>query len=225
MTTHIRLDEFNTDNETIEAYLERVELYFQAAGTKDEVKVPLFLTVIGSKNYNLLRDLLAPAKPREKELDVLFSTLKKHYNPKKVVIVERFHFHKRNQESGESIQEYVAQLRHLALHCEFGEYLDQALRDRFVCGIGNEDIQKKILAQETAMEFTKAVELAVALEAATSQTKEIQDKGEQAVHHMQQVDDQETVFIREATANPKTTRTDKLSVLWRTRPHEESLPF
>ena len=103
------------------SYLERVDIYFQAAGTKNEVKVPLFLTVIGSKNYNLLRDLLAPAKPREKDLDVLFATLKKHYNLKKVVNVERFNFHKRNPESGESIQEYVAQLRHLALHCEFGE--------------------------------------------------------------------------------------------------------
>ena len=68
MTTHIRLDEFNSTNETIEAYLERVELYFQAAGTRDDAKVPLFLAVIGSKNYNLLRDLLAPTKLRDKTL-------------------------------------------------------------------------------------------------------------------------------------------------------------
>ena len=44
--------------------------------------------------------------------------------------------------SGESISEYVAELRRLATHCEFADYLQQALRDRFVCGIQHENTQK-----------------------------------------------------------------------------------
>ena len=40
--------------------------------------------------------------------------------------------------------EYVAELRHLATHCNFGAYLDEALRDRLVCGLRNENTQKRL---------------------------------------------------------------------------------
>ena len=53
MTTHVLIDEFQPENEDIEAYLERVDLYFLAGGTKEADKVPLFLTVVGKKNYTL----------------------------------------------------------------------------------------------------------------------------------------------------------------------------
>jgi len=35
------------------------------------------------------------------------------------------------------IAEYVAELRSLAAHCDFGDYLEEALRDRLVCGLCN----------------------------------------------------------------------------------------
>ena len=102
----------------------------------------MFLSVIGGRTYSLLRNLLAPAKPSEKELDYLTATLKNHYEPKKIVIAERFHFHRRNQAVGESIADYVAELRRLSTHCRFEAYLEQALRDRLVCGIRSETIQR-----------------------------------------------------------------------------------
>ena len=43
--------------------------------------------------------------------------------------------------------EYVAELRRLATHCEFGAYLDEALRDRFVCGLKDEGTQKALLME------------------------------------------------------------------------------
>ena len=141
MTTHVCIEEYQPENEDIEAYLERVDLYSQAAGTKPADKVPLFLTIIGQKNYMLLRDTLAPTKPKDKELDVIYQTLKQHFQPRKVIIAERFHFYRRNQRQTESITEYLAELRHLTTHCQFGEHLKDALRDRLVCGLKNEDIQ------------------------------------------------------------------------------------
>lgn len=56
-----------------------------------------------------------------------------HYEPKLIVIIECFHFHRCNQASGESVAEYVAELHQLTTHCQFGEYLDEALRDRLMC--------------------------------------------------------------------------------------------
>ena len=68
--------------------------------------------------------------------------------------------------------EFVAALRKLAIHCEFEAFLRQALRDRFVCGLKNEEIQQRLLA-EPDLTIEKAQELAQGMEAAQSNTKEI----------------------------------------------------
>ena len=45
--------------------LNRAELYFEANKIEERRKVPVFLSVLGSKTYSVLRDLLAPAKPKD----------------------------------------------------------------------------------------------------------------------------------------------------------------
>ena len=71
----------------------------------------------------------------------LAEVLRSHFDHKPLVMAERFHFHKWDQAPGKSISNYVAELRRLATHCEFGGYLEQALRDRLVCGIRHENTQ------------------------------------------------------------------------------------
>ena len=107
------LTEFKPDSEKIEAYLEHVQLFFAANGiaANDNKKVPVLLTVIGSPTYALLSSLLAPEKPGDKSFNVLKETLLRHFDPKPLVIAERFHFHRHNQASSESISEYVAELK------------------------------------------------------------------------------------------------------------------
>lgn len=53
-------------------------------------------------------------------------------------------FHQRNQSESESIVQYLAELRKLAKTCEFIAFLDEALRNRFVCGLRAQSIQKKV---------------------------------------------------------------------------------
>ena len=56
-------------------------------------KVPVFLSVLGSKTYSVLRTLVAPTIPQDKFFADLVSVLKKHFDPKLLVIAERFQFH------------------------------------------------------------------------------------------------------------------------------------
>ena len=63
--------------------------------------------------------------------------------------------------------DYVAELRRLATYCKFGDYLDHALRDRLVCGIRSENIQKRLLI-EAGLTLTQAVELAQGMEVRSS---------------------------------------------------------
>ena len=173
MASYGKLSEFHPEAESISAYLERVELFFTANSIADDKKVAVFLSVVGGKTYSLLRDLLAPEKPQDKSLPVLFQKLKEHYEPKPLVIAERFYFHRRDQGTNESIAEYIAELRRLATNCEFGEYLNDALRDRLVCGLRNTGIQKRLLS-EANLTLAKAGEIAQGMEAAEKNAKRLQ---------------------------------------------------
>ena len=66
----------------------------------------------------------------------------------------------------------MAELRRLALTCEFGNFLDEALCDRFVCGLLEEAIQRRLLA-EADLTLTKALSLAQSMEIAQKDLKEI----------------------------------------------------
>ena len=136
-------------------------------------QVAVFLTVAGRKVYALLRDLLAPEKPNTKTFKELAQTLKNHYEPKPVVIAERFFFHPRNQKSTKTIAEYVAELHRLATHCAFGDYLDDALRDRLVCGLLHSRTQRRLLS-EADLSLAKAMAKAQGMEAADHNVKKTQ---------------------------------------------------
>ena len=120
MATIRHLEPFRPKSECISAYLERVQLFFAANDVPQAKQVLGLLSAIRGKVYDLLSDLLAPEKPAEKSFDELKAILKAHYEPKPLVIAERFTFHRRNQHAGETVAEYVAELRCLATHCEFG---------------------------------------------------------------------------------------------------------
>ena len=158
--------------------MEQIDLYSGANDIGDEKKVSIFLSVLGGKTYSLLRDLLAPVKPWEKSFEQLSNTLKKHFQPKKIVIAERFHFHRRHQAPKESIADFVVQLWKLATHCEFGDHLSKALRDRFVYGLRSEVMQKRLLS-EVDLSFNRADKIAQGIEAAEQHTQKL--KAEAAV--------------------------------------------
>ena len=90
--------------------------------------------------YELIHSLLAPLPPSAKKYDELITVLMGYLKPKPLVIAERFKFHHRNQRDGENVAQYMAELRQLSKHCDFKDYLSEALLDRLVCGLRSEAI-------------------------------------------------------------------------------------
>ena len=166
------MQEFNPDVETVTAYLERFQLFIAANSIDDDKIVPTLLTVVGSTHYSLIRGLVSPDLPKTKTFDELVQILKKHYDPEPIIIAERFHFYRRNQQQSESIANYVASLRRLASRCEFGAFLADALRDRLVCGMNTESTQK-VLLTKAKLTLEQAVEISQGMEAAAQKTKEL----------------------------------------------------
>ena len=62
--------------------------------------------------------------------------------------MQRFKFNSRFRQPGESVSNFVSELRSLAEFCNFGSTLDDMLHDRLVCGINDDNIQRRLLSED-----------------------------------------------------------------------------
>ena len=145
--------------------------------------VSVFLTIIGSKTYELLRKLVAPGKPADLKYQELVEVLGKHFNPAPLLIAERFHFHNRNQNDGEAVADYATALKKYAERCQFDSFLEQALRDRFVCGLRNRATQKKLLTEKD-LTWKMAVDIANAMESADRQANALRNEASNSINKL-----------------------------------------
>ena len=166
--------EFLEGKEEWTQYEERLTHFFDANGIDEEAKKrSILLSMIGPAAYKLLRDLITPKKPAELSYKELVEAMSKHHNPAPSEIVQRYKFNSRVRRSGESIAAFTAELRSLAKFCNFGDCLDDMLRDRLVCGVADVQIQKRLLA-ETKLSLQKATEIALGMEAAAKNVQTLQ---------------------------------------------------
>ena len=77
----------------------------------------------------------------------------------------------------------MAELRNLTTHCQFGGYLAEAVRDRLVCRLRNEAIQRKLFT-EADFTLARALELSLGIEAAEKNAKPSLKVAEPAVNRI-----------------------------------------
>ena len=76
------MPEFDSTTDAINDYLERLSFYLEANEvTGESKKRAILLTVIGQKQFRLLKDLSAPDSPSNKSFEVLCQLLKDHHSP------------------------------------------------------------------------------------------------------------------------------------------------
>ncbi|KAL7856631.1 hypothetical protein SRHO_G00155300 [Serrasalmus rhombeus] len=156
---------FDASVEQWSSYTERFDYFVLANGIEGDKIVPTFLSVMG-------RSLVQPAKPGSKTYGTIVEILSGHFSSKPLVIAERFRFHKRSQEEGESIANFVAALKGLAEHCAFDTVLKDTIRDRLVCGLRSEAIQKRLLTEHT-LTLEKAIEISTSMELAAKEAHQL----------------------------------------------------
>ncbi|XP_065894390.1 uncharacterized protein [Dysidea avara] len=111
-------------------YCQCFEHFLLANGIKDDDrKKHLLLAMMAGAIFKLLVNLIAPKSSGEVEYVEIHKVLKEHYKPKPFKIAERFRFYKCNQLTTESVAAYLAELQRLAIMCEFGAFLNEALNE------------------------------------------------------------------------------------------------
>ena len=154
-----------------EEWCERLDQYFIANDIDQESEngkkrcKAIFLSSVGIKTYSLIRTLCHPDKPETKTLARLQELVKDHLSPEPIVIAERYSFYNRKQGADESAAEFLNSLRQRAESCDFGDFRDEALRDMFVIGLRDREVQKKLLGEKD-LTLTKAFSSAQASERA-----------------------------------------------------------
>ncbi|KAG8181938.1 hypothetical protein JTE90_000049 [Oedothorax gibbosus] len=133
-----------------DSYKERLEFFLLANDvTEPDKERAVFLTVCGKETYALLKSLIAPDLPSSKTLPQLLTELSNHFKPTTSEISNTVKFFQRSQRPGEGVSAYLAELRRLAVDCNFGANLSRQLRDRFVSGLADEACQRRLLAEST----------------------------------------------------------------------------
>lgn len=69
--------------------------------------------------------------------------------------------------------EHVAVLQDLAQHCNYGDKLKEIMHDRLVCGISDDRLQRRLLA-ESELTFEKALKVAQAIKTASRDLRDLQ---------------------------------------------------
>ena len=177
MATYGKVKPFNPKANDWEVYEEQLRFYMVANNITDPAKKrSILLTVCGDHTFKLLRSLVPDGKLDADDItyDSLVGLLKSHYKKKQSVVVHRFNFNTLARKPSESIADYIAALRELAMNCNFGskERLEEMLRDRLVCGVNHHGIQRKLLS-EGDISYTDALALAQSIESAEDDAKKL----------------------------------------------------
>jgi hypothetical protein len=177
------LEQYDPEKQDFKDYSERLEQFLIVNQVEAEMKVPMLITLIGPETYNVLRNLVSPDKPSTKKYDELLQALTQHYVVKKSAVAGRYEFYACRQIEGQSVNEFVVEIKKRAAFCNFGTFLNEALRDRLVCGLAREQLVKKLLTIGDSLSFDEAVKVAIAYESAEKEMKKMQpEMGVHLVH-------------------------------------------
>ena len=161
--------------ENWQQWRQRFEVFSLASGLSeknDKVQAATLLHVAGIKALEVFNTFTWEREGDEDKVDKILEKFQFYCKPRKNITWDRHVFNTRNQQLGETIDQYVTDLRTKARSCEFGKLRDSLIRDRIICGIIC-DKTRGILLREGDITLQRTVEICRANEAVTSQLKAI----------------------------------------------------
>ncbi|KAJ1089758.1 hypothetical protein NDU88_002903 [Pleurodeles waltl] len=131
-----------------------------------EKKTNILLHCLGAKGLKIYNSINKKMRAPDQG-DVFIHALEdltENFRPAVCVAVDRFKFYHRKQQLEESVDDYVAALKNLALSCKFGNLHDDLVRDQIIMHTANPHIQEKLWSRGEAplrevIDMVKSAEL------------------------------------------------------------------
>jgi hypothetical protein len=130
-------------------------------------KAALLRASLGTEGYRLYCTLTADTK---EGYDVAVGRLAAHFGQPPGAIFARAQFSRCQQRTGETVVQFVAQLREMAGRCEFpADQFSDRVRDQFVAWVYSDKIRERLLQEPITRTLDEMVQLALTIERASSE--------------------------------------------------------
>lgn len=134
-----RFDQWLLLNPSIAAAADDAEL-------RNTIKRAALCTYIGPATFTLLCSLCSPEVPEQMQYDELKLHLNNQFKVDTFPRAERHKFYQCTQKEGQTLADYAAELKKLALTCKWSrDQLKDNLGDKFVTGLRNSQLIQKLL--------------------------------------------------------------------------------
>ena len=157
---------------------QRYELFMtatEASKKSGKIQSSMLLHLIGEDALEVFNTFeFASEEDKEKPAEIL-KKFDEYCNPKRNLTVERHVFNSRMQQPGESIDQYITDLRLKVKTCEYGTMADEMIKDRIVVGVQSDIVRGRLLCEKD-LSLTKAIDICKAAEASTKQLEKLADE-------------------------------------------------
>ncbi|XP_045481140.1 uncharacterized protein LOC123685479 isoform X2 [Harmonia axyridis] len=157
-------------------WIQKFNLYMKASGKDKEedesIKVAILSHLIGDEGIEIYNTF--KLRSSAKLADVI-DKFKKYCEPKKNLIYERYKFLSWNQKEGQSLTQYILELKTKVATCEYEKDMEM-VRDKLIMGICDNQLREKLLQIED-LTMAKAEEICQIFETSRKQTTEMGNKG------------------------------------------------
>ncbi|KII68284.1 hypothetical protein RF11_06725 [Thelohanellus kitauei] len=169
------MEAFNDQKESWASYKSRFLRAIKIYGLVDlaeEKKTLLLLHNVGAEVNNILTTQFYPRDIEDIPFQDILTFMDAHCGPKKPLIVRRMEFQNRKRRVDESVENYVQTLKTLAATCEFGQKLDERVRDQLIMGIENPAHQQDLVkaCDSNAVTLGEVIKLSLFLESTSTHT-------------------------------------------------------
>ncbi|XP_065226097.1 uncharacterized protein LOC135849531 isoform X2 [Planococcus citri] len=133
-------------------------------------KIAILKNVMGEEAEELLETLNVKPKTGQTtiKLDDIYDALEEYCAPKTNVTYQRHLFFSRKQQSNESFDQFLTDLKKLSKHCEFGDLESSLIMSFIIVGVNNNQLRQDLL-RDNDLDLDKAIKYCRAQETSQSQ--------------------------------------------------------
>ena len=153
-----KFENYDKSKEKIQQYLERIEQHFLLHNVKDkDVQRACLLSSVGSETYQLIKNVYAGEDLTSKTYEEITKKLMSHFEESTNKYAARYVFSQAEMKPGQSYADWVADLRGLAVDCDFNchssscgsSYTDQMIIDVVIRKTPHPEVRRQLLQDKT----------------------------------------------------------------------------
>ncbi|XP_062698443.1 uncharacterized protein K02A2.6-like [Aedes albopictus] len=153
-------------------YMERMKILYQLNNIPEATKKNLFITLSGPTIFDEICLIYPGVDIMTIDYDEMINKLKERLDKTTPNMMNRHKFHSRIQGIEEPAENYVLALKLLASECGFGAHKDEAIKDKIIFGLRDQELKQKLLMRD-GMSLEEVEELVVRSELAKLRAKEL----------------------------------------------------